>query len=98
MTDVIGDSPTRRGSIRKNSAAHIMLLVFKFYGKPVTLRDVREIASSSKITPNNQRRYVDYLLKRGFICEIGGESRAETQFMITKSGVRQVYDIADRKK
>jgi len=87
------DNGTRHGLLHKNSGAHVMLLVLKFYNRPVTFHEIREIASDKKINANNQRRHMDTLMRGGYAVAVEESPGGVEKFQITHLGIGKVYDM-----
>lgn len=85
---------TMTGPIRKNGSTHVMLLILKFYGRPITFNDMYEIAPK-KINVNNRRRCTAILIEKGLAVETV-DAAGESWFTITPAGVAKVYDMADK--
>lgn len=81
-----------RTPLHKNASTHTMLLVLRFYKKPVSFSDIRHICPT-KVTPDNQRRCMGRLVAGGLAVQVDDGSGVD-KFMITPHGIDRLYEIA----
>lgn len=82
--------------LHKNASTHVMLLVLRFYKRPVSFSDIREICPV-KVTANNQRRCMGRLLAGGLAAHVDDGSGID-KFVITSRGIDRLYEIASPSK